>query len=155
VLPNRRAYTTTRLMHNYFRVTPDSRLLFGGRARFTASERPSDAKSGRILQQGLAAMFPMLSSARIDYCWGGLVDISADRLPHAGQHDGIYFSMGYSGHGTQMSTHMGQVMADVMDGREDRNPWGESEWAAIPGHTGKPWFLPLVGTYYRIKDIFY
>ncbi|WP_027780325.1 NAD(P)/FAD-dependent oxidoreductase [Paraburkholderia caledonica] len=155
VLPNRRAYTTTRLMHNYFRVTPDSRLLFGGRARFTASERPSDAKSGRILQQGMAAMFPMLSSARIDYCWGGLVDISADRLPHAGQHDGIYFSMGYSGHGTQMSTHMGQVMADVMDGREDRNPWGESEWAAIPGHTGKPWFLPLVGTYYRIKDIFY
>jgi glycine/D-amino acid oxidase-like deaminating enzyme len=155
VLPNRRAYTTTRLMHNYFRVTPDSRLLFGGRARFTASERPSDAKSGRILQQGLAAMFPMLANARIDYCWGGLVDMSVDRLPHAGQHDGIYFSMGYSGHGTQMSTHMGQVMADVMDGREDRNPWGESEWAAIPGHTGKPWFLPLVGTYYRIKDIFY
>ena len=155
VLPNRRAYTTTRLMHNYFRVTPDSRVLFGGRARFTASERPSDAKSGRILQQSLAAMFPMLASARIDYCWGGLVDMSVDRLPHAGQHDGVYFSMGYSGHGTQMSTHMGQVMADVMDGREDRNPWGESEWPAIPGHTGKPWFLPLVGTYYRIKDIFY
>jgi glycine/D-amino acid oxidase-like deaminating enzyme len=155
VLPNRRAYTTTRLMHNYFRVTPDARLLFGGRARFTASERPSDAKSGRILQEGLAAMFPMLASARIDYCWGGLVDMSADRLPHAGQHDGIYFSMGYSGHGTQMSTHMGQVMADVMDGHDDANPWRESEWPAIPGHTGKPWFLPLVGTYYRIKDIFY
>ncbi|HYS62691.1 MAG TPA: FAD-binding oxidoreductase [Paraburkholderia sp.] len=155
VLPNRRAYTTTRLMHNYFRVTPDARLLFGGRARFTASERPSDAKSGRILQEGLAAMFPVLANARIDYCWGGLVDMSADRLPHAGQHDGIYFSMGYSGHGTQMSTHMGQVMADVMDGREERNPWRESEWPAIPGHTGKPWFLPLVGTYYRIKDIFY
>jgi glycine/D-amino acid oxidase-like deaminating enzyme len=155
VFPHRRAYTTTRLMHNYFRVTPDARLLFGGRARFTASERPSDAKSGRILQEGLAAMFPMLASARIDYCWGGLVDMSADRLPHAGQHDGIYFSMGYSGHGTQMSTHMGQVMADVMDGHEDQNPWRESEWPAIPGHTGKPWFLPLVGTYYRIKDIFY
>jgi glycine/D-amino acid oxidase-like deaminating enzyme len=155
VLPNRRAYTTTRLMHNYFRATPDSRLLFGGRARFTASERPSDAKSGRILQQGLAAMFPMLASARIDYCWGGLVDMSADRLPHAGQHDGIYFSMGYSGHGTQMSTHMGQAMADVLDGHEGQNPWGESEWSAIPGHTGKPWFLPLVGTYYRIKDVFY
>ncbi|MET3228064.1 UNVERIFIED_ORG: glycine/D-amino acid oxidase-like deaminating enzyme [Burkholderia sp. 1263] len=155
VLPKRRAYTTTRLMHNYFRVTPDARLLFGGRARFTASERPSDAKSGRILQEGLAAMFPALANARIDYCWGGLVDMSADRLPHAGRHDGVYFSMGYSGHGTQMSTHMGQVMADVMDGREARNPWRESEWPAIPGHTGKPWFLPLVGTYYRIKDIFY
>ncbi|CAE6732613.1 NAD(P)/FAD-dependent oxidoreductase [Paraburkholderia haematera] len=155
VFPNQRAYTTTRLMHNYFRVTPDSRLLFGGRARFTASEQPSDAKSGRILQQGLAELFPMLAGARIDYCWGGLVDMTADRLPHAGQHDGIYFSLGYSGHGTQMSTHMGQVMADVMDGHEERNPWRESEWPAIPGHTGKPWFLPLVGTYYRIKDIFY
>jgi len=154
VFPNRRAYTTTRLMHNYFRVTPDSRLLFGGRARFTASERPSDAKSGRILQQNLAAMFPALAQARIDYCWGGLVDITADRLPRAGQHEGIYFSMGYSGHGTQMSTHMGQVMADVIDGRESANPWREFEWPAIPGHTGKPWFLPLVGTYYRIKDVF-
>jgi glycine/D-amino acid oxidase-like deaminating enzyme len=154
VFPNRRAYTTTRLMHNYFRVTPDSRLLFGGRARFTASERPSDEKSGRILQQNLAAMFPALAQARIDYCWGGLVDITADRLPRAGQHEGIYFSMGYSGHGTQMSTHMGQVMADVIDGRESANPWREFEWPAIPGHTGKPWFLPLVGTYYRIKDVF-
>jgi glycine/D-amino acid oxidase-like deaminating enzyme len=155
VFPNLRAYTTSRLMHNYFRITPDSRLLYGGRARFTASEQPSDAKSGRILQDGLAAMFPALAQARIDYCWGGLVDITADRLPRAGQHEGIYFSMGYSGHGTQMSTHMGQVMADVIDGRENANPWREFEWPAIPGHTGKPWFLPLVGTYYRIKDVFY
>ncbi len=154
VFPHRRAYTTTRLMHNYFRVTPDSRLLFGGRARFTASEQPSDAKSGRILQQTMAAMFPALANVGIDYCWGGLVDITADRLPRAGQHEGIYFSMGYSGHGTQMSTHMGQVMADVIDGREAANPWREFEWPAIPGHTGKPWFLPLVGTYYRIKDVF-
>jgi glycine/D-amino acid oxidase-like deaminating enzyme len=151
----RRAYTTTRLMHNYFRVTPDDRLLFGGRARFTASEQPSDAKSGRILQQGLAAMFPALASAHIDYCWGGLVDMTADRLPRAGQHDGIYFSMGYSGHGTQMSTHMGQVMADVINGREEANPWRDLKWPAIPGHTGKPWFLPIVGAYYRIKDVFY
>jgi glycine/D-amino acid oxidase-like deaminating enzyme len=155
LLPERRSYTTSRLMHNYFRVTPDARLLFGGRARFTASEQPSDAKSGRILQANLVQMFPSLADARIDYCWGGLVDITADRLPRAGQHDGIYFSMGYSGHGTQMSTHMGQVMADVIGGNAAANPWRDFDWPAIPGHTGKPWFLPLVGTYYRIKDVFY
>ncbi|GLU31166.1 FAD-binding oxidoreductase [Trinickia caryophylli] len=155
LFPGRRAYTTTRLMHNYFRVTADSRLVFGGRARFTASERPSDAKSGRILQHALAELFPELAHARIDYCWGGLVDMTADRLPRAGQHDGLYFSMGYSGHGTQMSTHMGQVMADVIAGREDANPWRDFAWPAIPGHTGKPWFLPIVGAYYRIKDVFY
>ena len=155
LLPMRRSYTTSRLMHNYFRVTSDSRLLFGGRARFTASERPSDAKSGRILQANLAQMFPSLANARIDYCWGGLVDITADRLPRAGQHDGIYFSMGYSGHGTQMSTHMGHVMADVIGGNAAANPWRDFDWPAIPGHTGKPWFLPLVGAYYQIKDVFY
>jgi glycine/D-amino acid oxidase-like deaminating enzyme len=155
LLPNRRSYTTSRLMHNYFRVTSDSRLLLGGRARFTASERPSDAKSGRILQANLASIFPSLADARIDYCWGGLVDITADRLPRAGQHDGIYFSMGYSGHGTQMSTHMGQAMAEVMNGNAAANPWRDFDWPAIPGHTGKPWFLPLVGAYYSIKDVFY
>jgi len=155
LLPQRRSYTTSRLMHNYFRVTPDSRLLFGGRARFTASEQPSDAKSGRILQRNLAQLFPALASVRIDYCWGGLVDITADRLPRAGQHDGVWFSMGYSGHGTQMSTHMGQVMAEVMSGNAAANPWRDFAWPAIPGHTGKPWFLPLVGAYYQIKDAFY
>lgn len=155
MFPNRRAYTTTRLMHNYFRLTADNRLVFGGRARFTASEQPSDEKSGRILQRNLAELFPTLAQARIDYCWGGLVDMTADRLPRAGQHDGLYFSMGYSGHGTQMSTHMGQVMADVIEGRDDENPWRDFSWPAIPGHTGKPWFLPIVGTYYRIKDVFY
>jgi glycine/D-amino acid oxidase-like deaminating enzyme len=142
-------------MHNYFRLTPDARLLLGGRARFTASERPSDAKSGRILQANLASIFPSLADARIDYCWGGLVDITVDRLPRAGQHDGIYFSMGYSGHGTQMATHMGQIMADVMNGNAEANPWRDFDWPAIPGHTGKPWFLPLVGAYYSIKDVFY
>ncbi|HTR08970.1 MAG TPA: FAD-binding oxidoreductase [Paraburkholderia sp.] len=155
LLPQRRSYTTSRLMHNYFRVTPDSRLLFGGRARFTASEQPSDAKSGRILQRNLAQLFPALASVRIDYCWGGLVDITADRLPRAGQHDGVWFSMGYSGHGTQMSTHMGQMMAEVMSGNAAANPWRDFAWPAIPGHTGKPWFLPLVGAYYQIKDAFY
>ena len=155
LFPKRRSYTTSRLMHNYFRVTSDSRLLFGGRARFTASEQPSDEKSGRILRANLAQLFPSLAGARIDYCWGGLVDITADRLPRAGQHGGIWFSMGYSGHGTQMSTHMGQVMAEVMSGNPEANPWRDFAWPAIPGHTGKPWFLPLVGAYYQIKDVFY
>jgi len=155
LFPQRRSYTTSRLMHNYFRVTSDSRLLFGGRARFTASEQPSDEKSGRILRANLAQLFPSLAQARIDYCWGGLVDITADRLPRAGQHGGIWFSMGYSGHGTQMSTHMGQVMAEVMSGNPAANPWRDFQWPAIPGHTGKPWFLPLVGAYYQIKDVFY
>jgi hypothetical protein len=49
---------------------------------------------------------------------------------------------------------MGTIMAEVMDGRTELNPWKDFAWPAIPGHLGPPWFLPLVGAYYRIKDRF-
>ncbi|QCP51337.1 FAD-binding oxidoreductase [Trinickia violacea] len=153
LLPKRRAYVTTRHIGNYFRTTADKRLLFGGRARFAMSNPRSDEKSGRILRAALANYFPSLADVQIDYCWGGLVDMTADRLPRAGQHEGLFYSMGYSGHGVQMSVHMGRVMADVMFGAASHNPWRQLEWPAIPGHFGSPWFLPLVGAYYRLQDI--
>jgi glycine/D-amino acid oxidase-like deaminating enzyme len=153
LLPTRRSYVTSKNIGNYFRATPDNRLLFGGRARFAMSNPRSDEKSGRVLRAALAQAFPELRGVRIDYCWGGLVDMTADRLPRAGQHEAMYYAMGYSGHGVQMSVHMGQVMADVMEGRADANPWRQLEWPPIPGHFGKPWFLPVVGAYYRLQDI--
>jgi glycine/D-amino acid oxidase-like deaminating enzyme len=152
LLPRRRMAVDTKNLVNYFRTTPDNRLLFGGRARFAVSNPNSDAKSGAILQAALHDVFPELRDTRIDYCWGGMVDMTRDRLPRAGERNGIYYSMGYSGHGTQMSTLMGTIMAEVMDGRAELNPWRDFAWPAIPGHFGPPWFLPLVGAYYRLKD---
>jgi glycine/D-amino acid oxidase-like deaminating enzyme len=73
-------------------------------------------------------------------------------LPHAGEKDGLFYSMGYSGHGTQMSVHMGECMARVMAGEAAANPWRDNPWPAIPGHFGPPWFLPAIGVYYRLKD---
>ncbi|WEY40451.1 FAD-binding oxidoreductase [Paraburkholderia sp. SUR17] len=152
LLPTRRMATDTKNFVNFFRVTPDNRMLFGGRARFATSNPASDEKSGLILRAQMATVFPELANVRIDYCWGGMVDMTADRLPRAGQKDGIYYSMGYSGHGTHMATLMGTLMAEIMDGRADLNPWNDFAWSAIPGHFGKPWFLPLVGAWYRLKD---
>jgi glycine/D-amino acid oxidase-like deaminating enzyme len=152
LLPKHRNYVTTKNIGNYFRPTPDNRLLFGGRARFAMSGKSSDKKSGAILRRAIADMFPQLSDVEIDYCWGGLVDMTRDRFPRAGEHRGMYYSLGYSGHGVQMAVHMGRIMADVINGRPERNPWRELKWRAIPGHFGNPWFLPLVGAYYRAKD---
>jgi glycine/D-amino acid oxidase-like deaminating enzyme len=153
LLPNRRGYVTSKNVGNYFRTTADNRLVFGGRARFAMSNPRSDEKSGRVLRKTLAATFPELADARIDYCWGGLVDMTADRLPRAGQRDGVFYSLGYSGHGVQMSVHMGELMADIMAGKVEANPWRELDWPAIPGHFGKPWFLPFVGAYFRFQDL--
>lgn len=152
LLRERRTYVTVANIHHYFRLSPDHRLVFGGRARFAISSPSSDARSGEILRAGMVEMFPQLQGVRIDYCWGGLVDMTQDRLPHAGERDGLYFSTGYSGHGTQMSVLMGERMAAVMAGDAAANPWRHRAWPAIPGHVGPPWFLPAVGLYYRLKD---
>lgn len=153
LLPHRRSYVTSLNIGNYFRVTPDSRLLWGGRARFAMSSPRSDEKSGYVLRQSLGRYFPVLADVRLDYCWGGLIDTTADRLPRAGRHEGLYYSMGYSGHGVQMSIHMGRVMAQKMVGDPAVNPWESLEWAPIPGHAFRAWTLPLVGAYYRMKDV--
>ncbi|MBZ9668474.1 NAD(P)/FAD-dependent oxidoreductase [Mesorhizobium sp. ES1-3] len=152
-MPGNRTCVTSMNIGNYFRLSPDNRLIFGGRARFSAtSDQRSDARSGQILQASLATIFPQLARVEIDYCWGGLVDMTKDRFPRAGYHDGEWYAMGYSGHGAQLSTHLGMVMADAMLGRDDRNPLKGLEWPAIPGYSGKPWFLPIVGLYYKALD---
>ena len=152
--PRRRNTVDTRNFVSYFRTTPDNRILFGGRARFSSRSDPAaDAKSGTILRRSMANFFPELADARIDYCWGGMVDMTSDRLPRAGERDGLFYSMGYSGHGTHMATYMGKIMAEVLDGKADANPWRDFDWPAIPGYFGTPWFLPFVGAYYRYKDM--
>lgn len=154
LMAKRRTYTTVANIHHYFRLSPDDRLILGGRAHFGVSSLTSDARSAPILREGMLGIFPELDDVAIDYCWGGVVDMTQDRLPHAGERDGLWYSTGYSGHGTQMSVHMGQAMARVMAGEADANPWRGRRWPAIPGHFGPPWFLPLVGLYYRTKDRF-
>jgi glycine/D-amino acid oxidase-like deaminating enzyme len=152
IMPTRRTATTTKNIGNYFRIAPDDRLIWGGRARFALSSPTSDLKSGRILQAGLRQTFPQLGRVRIDYCWGGIIDLTADRLPRAGEHIGLFYAMGYSGHGAQMSVHMGQQMAAVMAGDSTANPLRGLPWPAIPGHFGPPWFMPFVGAYYHLQD---
>ncbi|GMG83048.1 FAD-binding oxidoreductase [Paralimibaculum aggregatum] len=152
-MPGNRTCVTSLNVGNYFRLSPDNRLIFGGRARFSASsDQRSDAKSGAILQAALAQIFPALAGIEIDHCWGGLVDMTQDRYPRAGSHEGLHYAMGYSGHGAQIATHMGEIMAGMIVGAAVENPWAHLPWKAVPGHLGTPWFLPVVGAYYRMLD---
>ncbi len=138
---------------NYFRLSPDNRLIFGGRARFSAtSDQRSDAKSGVVLRAAMARIFPQLAEVEIDYCWGGLVGMTADRYPRAGLQDGYHYAMGYSGHGAQISTLMGQSLAQKALGTGGETPLDGLDWPALPLYSGKPWFLPLVGLWFGLKD---
>ncbi|MDK4735152.1 FAD-binding oxidoreductase [Rhizobium sp. CNPSo 3490] len=155
-VPGNRNFTNSLNISNYFRLTPDNRMLFGGRARFSAvSNQKTDVSSGQLLRQQMVSIFPQLADVEIDYCWGGLVGCTQDRFPRAGSADGVFYSMGYSGHGAQLSTYMGSVLADLVMGRKGGNPLEGFDWPAVPFHTGNPWFLPIVGTYYRAKDLLF
>jgi glycine/D-amino acid oxidase-like deaminating enzyme len=152
LLPTRRMASNSKNLLSYFRITPDNRLLFGGRARFTGSNPESDQKCGRLLREAMVETFPQLADAGVDYCWGGQVDMTLDRLVHAGERDGVYYSMGYSGHGVQMATYMGRQMAEYISGVPQANIWSDFKFRRIPGHFGPPWFLPFAGAYYQFKD---
>ena len=152
IMPTRRNATTSLNVGNYFRISPDDRLIWGGRTRFALPGPGSDAKSGRVLERTLHETFPQLGRPAIEYCWGGTVDLTADRLPRAGERDGVFYALGFSGHGTQMSVHLGQAMARMLAGETGANPFQGLSWPAIPGHFGPPWFMPVVGAYYRWQD---
>jgi len=152
ILPTRRMAFDSRNFLHYFRLTPDNRLLFGGRAEFSGPTLESGARAQAILHRDMTARFPELASTSIDYAWSGHVAFTRDQLPHAGMLDGMFYAGGYSGHGIAMATHLGGVIARRMAGEIIDNPFFDDHFAPIPLYYGRPWFLPLAGWYYRWLD---
>ncbi len=152
LLPHGRMASDAKVLTNYFRLTPDGRLLFGGRARFALSSPDSDLKSSRILRRAMTRVFPQLSRTKIEYAWGGLVDLTMDRMVHTGVRDGVHYSLGYNGHGVQMATHSGRETARKLLGQPADLRFGALRFPPVPGHFGPPWFLPFVGVGAHVVD---
>jgi glycine/D-amino acid oxidase-like deaminating enzyme len=153
VLPKRRVAFDSKHFLFYFRVTPDRRLLFGGRAEFRAPDRQSVPRAADILYRGMRSVFPELAGTRIEYAWGGRVAFTRDQMPHAGElAGGLYFAGGYCGHGVAIATEFGDLVARRMCGEQIAHPLLDLECPSIPLYRGTPWFLPLAGAYYRVKD---
>ena len=152
LLPRRRMAFDSKHFLYYFRVTSDRRLLFGGRAEFGRPDAETIRRAAAILRDGIATVFPDLSAARIDYAWGGKVAFTRDQMPRAGMLDDAYYAGGYCGHGIAMATYLGEQIARRIAGEPDGCPFFDDRPAAIPLYDGTPWFLPLVGAYYQVKD---
>jgi glycine/D-amino acid oxidase-like deaminating enzyme len=150
---NRQIYDSKNYLY-YFRLTPDNRMLFGGRAAFFPETDQTIRQSAEILRRGMISVYPQLRDTKVEYVWGGTLDFCFDIMPHAGQVDGIYFAVGYAGHGVAMATWQGQRMAEwIADGKTD-NPFAEIPFPGAPLglYNGKPWFLPFAGAYYKVLD---
>ncbi len=152
LLPTRRMVFDSRHFLHYFRLTADNRLLFGGRAEFSGPTLESAARAEAILRHAMASIFPELAGTPIDYAWSGHVAFTRDQMPHAGLLDGAFYAGGYCGHGIAMATHLGQLIARRIAGERFDHPLFDDRFAPIPLYYGRPWFLPLVGLYYRFLD---
>jgi gamma-glutamylputrescine oxidase len=117
---------------DYFRVLQDRRLLFGGRVSYSGLD-PFD--SGRVLRKRIATVFPQLTEARVEYSWGGYLDITPNRAPHFGRlAPGAYFIQGLSGHGMIIAGIAGKLVSQAVAGDAERfDLFGRIKHVDFPG----------------------
>jgi glycine/D-amino acid oxidase-like deaminating enzyme len=150
---NRMIYDSKNYIY-YYRLTPDRRMLFGGRAAFFPETGDSVRKSAEILRLGMIDVYPQLRDTKVEYVWGGTLDFAFDIMPHAGEMDGLYYALGYAGHGVAMATWQGAKMAEMIATGKTDNPFVGIPFPGAPlgMYREKPWFLPFAGMYYKFLD---
>ena len=152
---NRMIYDSKHFLH-YYRLAPDNRMLFGGRAAFFPETKETVRQSAEILRRGMINVYPQLRDIRVEYVWGGTLDFTLDVMPHAGKINDMYFAAGFAGHGVAAATWFGAQLAAMVCCESDRTPFTRIPFPAAPcglrcGNSGA---LPLAGLWYRILDFF-
>lgn len=150
---NRMIYDSKHYLY-YYRLTPDNRMLFGGRAAFFPETKNTIRRSAEILRRGMIDVFPQLRDTGLSHAWGGTLDFCFDTMPHAGKMGGIHYALGYAGHGVAMATYLGAKIADQMCGDDAEDPFSAIPFPGAPLglYNGRPWFLPFAGAYYKVLD---
>ncbi len=151
LLPSDAAVADSRFVLNYFRLSADKRLIFGGGERYSQTP-PRDIAA--FVRPFMAQVFPQIADARIDYGWGGAVAVTMNRLPHIGRRGNVFFAHGFSGHGALVTSLVGELIAEAMAGTAERfdvlanlpsRPFPGGKWLRQPLAT-----LGLL--YYAMKD---
>jgi gamma-glutamylputrescine oxidase len=110
------AVSDTRFVVNYFRISADNRLIFGGGERYS---RKPPADIAAFVRPFMERIFPQLAGVGIDHAWGGLVSVTMSRLPHVGRMGDLFFAHGYSGQGVLLPAIAGVALVEAMGGRSD------------------------------------
>ncbi len=137
---------------DYFRLSTDNRLLFGGACNYSGRD-PKSIKS--YILPRMLKVYPQLKGVRIEYEWGGKIGVVLRRIPTVGRINGnVYYCQGYSGHGVCPTHVMGEVMADAVAGTMERfDLFADMNHFRIPGSR---WFgnqiIALGMLYYRMMD---
>jgi glycine/D-amino acid oxidase-like deaminating enzyme len=147
--PKDRAFFDTKNFLYYWHVSRDHRMIWGGRASFLPM---SFDRAATILYRGLLDVHPQLAGYRIEYGWTGKVGFTFDRMPHVGRMDGVTYAMGCCGTGVALSTYLGTRVAQWIGGGEPPT-LARLRFPLVPApYEGRPWFLPFVGEWFRLRD---
>ena len=154
IIPLDTSMADSRFVINYWKLSADNRLLFGGGENYRRGF-PSDIKG--FVQQYMLQVYPQLADSKIDYGWGGRVAITMNRLPHFGRlQDNIWYMQGYSGHGVPTATFAGKLIAEAVSGKLERfDLMADLPTAKFPGGTLLRWPGMVAGMlYYALRDRF-
>ncbi|MCZ8110013.1 MAG: NAD(P)/FAD-dependent oxidoreductase [Betaproteobacteria bacterium] len=160
LIPDRSAVCDTNFVLDYFRTTADHRMLYGGRVSYSTV---TPARLAESLRQRMVGTFPQLAGAKVEYAWGGFVDISMNRAPDFGRLPAatpggpanVYYLQGFSGHGLALTGLAGRLVAEAMVGDSSRfDVFARLRHRPFPGG---PWLrtpaLVLGMAWYRLRDM--
>jgi gamma-glutamylputrescine oxidase len=151
LLPSDAAVADSRFVLNYFRLSADKRLIFGGGEKYVQTP-PADIAA--FVRKHIAEVFPSLADVPIDYAWGGAVGVTMNRLPHFGRKGNVFFAHGFSGHGALVTTLAGELLAEAVTGTMGRfDVFARLPHRPFPG--GKLFARPLATLgllWYALRD---
>ena len=151
LFPSDAAVADSRFVLNYFRLSADKRLIFGGGEKYVQTP-PADIAG--FVRKHILEVFPHLADVPIDYAWGGAVGVTMNRLPHMGRKGNVFFAHGFSGHGALITTLAGELMAESVVGTMERfDVFANLPHRPFPG--GKMFARPLATLgllYYALRD---
>jgi len=148
--PKGRMFYDSKWFINYFRLTPDGRMLWGGRNDLSTDLDLDE--SAKILTTQVRAVFPELEDVKFTHTWTGKLGITFDLMPHIGKVKGIHYAFGYGGHGLSIATYLGTEIGLLLSGQKSRSPFEEISHQTMFFYRKDPWFLPFAARYYRFLD---
>jgi glycine/D-amino acid oxidase-like deaminating enzyme len=113
----------------------------------------TDGRAAPLLHRALRHYWPALSEHRITHAWSGRVAMTFDKTAHMGIQDGVHFALGCNGNGVALMSYLGHRTARKILGQENRPcAFDQANFPTRPGYYGRPWFLPVLTSYYRARD---
>jgi gamma-glutamylputrescine oxidase len=152
LMPRRSAASDTNFILDYFRLSTDHRLLFGGADSYTGHAPRNLALR---IRRSMLGVFPQLHDVAVEHAWGGFVDITINKAPHFGRLGrNIWFVQGFSGHGLALAGMAGLLVAEAIAGQAERfDLLARIRHLPFPGGTlVRTPALVLGMWYYRLRD---